>query len=38
LHLTHPDNPNTVHICAGMSEDALDYVEAALKREAARVS
>jgi len=37
LHLTHPDNPNTVHICAGMSEDALDYVEAVLKREAGKV-
>lgn len=33
LQLTHPDNANTVHACAGMSEDALDYIEAVLRRE-----
>ena len=37
LHLTHPDTSNTVRICAGMSEDALDYIAALLKREAGRV-
>ena len=37
LHLTHPDKPDKVRICAGMSEDALDYVAAVIKREAAKV-
>lgn len=37
LQLTHPDNANTVHICAGMSEDALDYIEALVRRELSRV-
>ena len=37
LHLTHPDSANTIHVCAGMSDDALAYVAAVLRREAARV-
>ena len=37
LHLTHPDSSDTVHICAGMDEDSIDYVEAVLKREISRV-
>lgn len=37
LHLTHPNNSNTVRICAGMSEDALDYVAAVIRREASKV-
>ena len=37
LHLTHPGSSNKVHICAGMDEDSLDYVEAVLKREASRM-
>ena len=37
LHLTHPGSSDTVHICAGMDEDSLDYVEAVLKREVSRV-
>jgi len=36
LQLTHPDNANTVRVCAGMSEDALDYVEALVRREISR--
>jgi len=36
LHLTHPDNANTVRVCAGLSEDALDYVEALVRREISR--
>ena len=37
IHLTHPNNSNTVRVCAGMSDDALDYVAAVIKREAAKV-
>jgi hypothetical protein len=37
LHLIHPDKSDKVRICAGMSEDALDYVAAVIKREAAKV-
>lgn len=37
LHLTRPGSSDTIHICAGMSDDALDYIEALLKREAAKV-
>ena len=37
LHLTHPGSSDTVHICAGMDEDSIDYVEAVLKREVSRV-
>lgn len=37
LHLTHPGGSDTVHICAGMDEDSIDYVEAVLKREVSRV-
>lgn len=36
LILQNENNSDTVHICAGMSEDALEYVEAVLKREAKR--
>lgn len=37
LHLTHPNNSNTVRVCAGMSDDALDYVAAVIRREASKV-
>ena len=37
IHLTHPNNSNTVRVCAGMSEDALDYVAAVIRREASKV-
>ena len=37
LHLTHPGGSDTVHICTGMDEDSIDYVEAVLKREVSRV-
>lgn len=37
IHLTHPNNSNTVRICAGMSDDALDYVAAVIRREASKV-
>ena len=37
LHLTHPDKSDKVRICAGMSDDALDYVAAVIRREAAKV-
>ena len=37
LHLSNPDDSNTIHLCAGMSEDALDYVEAVFRREVSRV-
>ena len=37
LHLTHPDKSDKVRICAGMSEDALDYVAAVIRREASKV-
>lgn len=37
LHLTHPDKSDKVRICAGMSDDALDYVAAVLRREASKV-
>lgn len=36
LQLTHPDHSDTVHVCAGMSEDAIDYIEALVKREISR--
>lgn len=34
LHLNRANSSDTIHICAGMSEDALDYVAAVLRREA----
>ena len=37
IHLTHPNNSNTVRVCAGMSDDALDYVAAVIRREASKV-
>ena len=37
LHLTHPDKSDKVRICAGMSDDALDYVAAVIRREASKV-
>ena len=37
LHLTHPGSADTVHICAGMDADSLEYVEAVLRREIKRV-
>lgn len=36
LHLTRPGSSDTIHVCAGMDEDSLDYVEAVLRREADR--
>ena len=37
LDLPHPGGSDTVHICAGMDEDSIDYVEAVLKREVSRM-
>ena len=37
LHLTHPDKSDKVRICAGMSDDALDYIAAVIRREASKV-
>ena len=37
LHLTHRGSSDIVHICAGMDEESIDYIEAVLKREAGRV-
>lgn len=36
LHLTTDGSSDKTHICAGMSEDALEYIAAYLKREIAR--
>ena len=36
LHLTRPGSSDTIHVCAGMDEDSLEYVEAVLRREAER--
>ena len=36
LRLTRPRDSNTIHICVGMSEDALAYVEAIIRREISR--
>lgn len=36
LRLTHPGSADKIHVCAGMSEDALDYVEAIIRREIGR--